>query len=94
MIQAAKVTIAVAGIVVLFLILLLAYSHAGEREQTRVYDARGNSVGTIVPQGDGSTRFYDARGNSTGTSTTTGNTTRYYSPLGNHTTTTVAPRDR
>jgi hypothetical protein len=40
-------------------------------EQIRVYDSRGNSVGTIVPQSDGSTRYYNSRGNSMGTSTTT-----------------------
>jgi hypothetical protein len=62
-----------------------------EPQQTRVYDARGNSVGTIVPQGDGSTRHYDARGNSLGTSTLNHGTTTYYSPLGSVTGKTVGP---
>jgi YD repeat-containing protein len=34
--------------------------------QTRRYDARGNSIGTAVPQGQGSTRYYDAQGRSLG----------------------------
>jgi YD repeat-containing protein len=60
-------------------------------QQTRAYDAQGRSVGTAVPQGEGSTRYYDARGRSLGTSTTTGNTTRFYNergqPTGSTTTT-------
>jgi YD repeat-containing protein len=59
--------------------------------QTRLYDARGNAVGVVVPQGDGSTRYYDARGNSLGTSTTTGGTTTFYGPGGNVTGRTVGP---
>jgi YD repeat-containing protein len=62
-----------------------------EAQQTRVYDANGRSVGTNVPQGNGSTRFYDSRGNSLGTSTTTGNTTTFYGPRGDVTGKTVAP---
>jgi len=53
-----------------------------EPQQTRVYDANGRSVGTIVPQGDGSNRYYDSNGRSLGTSTTTGNTTRFYDASG------------
>ena len=69
-------------------LLAVGHAHAGEREQTRVYDNRGYSV---VPQGNGSTRYYDARGNSLGTSTTTGNTTNYYDARGNRTGSTVGP---
>jgi YD repeat-containing protein len=50
--------------------------------QTRFYDARGNSIGTATPQGQGSVRYYDSRGSSLGTSTTTGNTTTFYGPGG------------
>jgi YD repeat-containing protein len=66
-------------------------SHA---QQTRAYDARGNSLGTAVPQGERSTRFYDARGNTTGTATTTGNTTRFYNAHGQPTgsSSTTGPR--
>jgi hypothetical protein len=38
--------------------------------QTRLYDARGKSIGTAVPQGEGSVRYYDAQARSLGTSTT------------------------
>jgi hypothetical protein len=52
--------------------------------QTRIYDARGNSIGTAAPQGQGSIRYYDPRGNSLGTSSTTpGETTTFYGPSGN-----------
>jgi len=59
--------------------------------QTRLYDARGNAIGAVVPQGDGSTRYYDARGNSLGTSTRSRNTTTFYGPGGNVTGRTVGP---
>jgi YD repeat-containing protein len=62
-----------------------------EPQQTRVYDANGRSVGTIVPQGDGTNRYYDSRGSSLGTSTTTGNTTKFYGPRGNVTGTITGP---
>jgi hypothetical protein len=52
-------------------------------EQTRFYGPDGRSIGTAVPQGEGSVRYYDARGNSLGTSTTTGGTTTFYGPGGN-----------
>jgi len=60
-------------------------------EQTRVYGPGGQSVGTIVPQGEGSVRYYDSRGNSLGTSTTTGNTTTFYGSGGNVTGRTSGP---
>lgn len=80
--------LAVAGtiaVIVLLIITVKSFSaHAGEREQTRFYDARGNSIGTAAPQGQGTTRYYDSRGNSLGTSTTTpGGTTTFYGPGGN-----------
>jgi hypothetical protein len=60
--------------------------------QTRLYDARGNSVGTAVPQGQGSVRYYDAQGKSLGTSTTTSTgTTTFHDARGNVTGTVVAP---
>jgi hypothetical protein len=62
-----------------------------EAQQTRVYDANGRSVGTAVPQGEGTTRFYDSRGHSLGTSTTTGNTTRFYGERGQPMGSTVGP---
>jgi YD repeat-containing protein len=66
-----------------------------EAQQTRVYDARGNSLGTTVPQGEGSTRYYDSRGRSLGTSTTTGNTTKFYNERGQPTgSTTTLPSKR
>jgi hypothetical protein len=79
-------------IVVGFVLLLLLASVARAEPQTRVYDSHGNSVGTIVPQGQGSVRYYDARGHSLGTSTTTNGTTTFYGPGGNVTGTTTAPR--
>jgi hypothetical protein len=52
--------------------------------QTRLYDARGNSIGTAAPQGNGTVRYYDNRGNSLGTSTTSLSGTRtFYGPRGN-----------
>jgi hypothetical protein len=64
--------------------------------QTRLYDARGNSLGTATPQGDGSLRYYDSRGSSLGTSTTTpggsaGPTTKFYDARGNVTGSTSSP---
>jgi hypothetical protein len=81
--------LAIAIMVVAAMALLVL--QARSEPQTRFYDARGNSLGTIVPQSDGSVRYYDARGNSLGTSTTTGGTTTYYSPLGNVTGKAVGP---
>jgi YD repeat-containing protein len=59
-------------------LLLLGLVNPAHAEQVRFYDARGNSLGTAVPYGNGSTRYYDARGRSLGTSTTSGGTTRFY----------------
>jgi YD repeat-containing protein len=73
-------------------ILLLVSASAYAAEQSRVYAPDGRSLGTVVPQGDGSNRFYDARGNSRGTSTTTGTTTKDYDARGNVLGTTTAPR--
>jgi hypothetical protein len=75
--------------------ILLFGNNANAEPQTRIYDARGNSVGTAVPQGDGSTPYFDARGNSLGTSTTTpGGGTTFYGPGGNVTGRAVAPPSR
>jgi YD repeat-containing protein len=65
------------------MVLALAIIDARAEEQTRFYDARGNSIGTAVPQGEGSVRYYDARGKSLGTSTTTGRSTTFYGPRAN-----------
>jgi hypothetical protein len=65
--------------------------HARSGEQTRFYDVPGNSLGTAVPQGNGSVRYYDSRGNSLGTSTTSGSTTTFYGPGGNVTGKAVGP---
>jgi addiction module HigA family antidote len=59
-------------------IISAAPAPALAEQQTRFYDARGNSIGTAAPQGDGSVRYYDSHGRSLGTSSTTGNTTRFY----------------
>ena len=75
------------GLFILLAVMLPAHSE----EQTRLYDARGNSIGTAAPQGQGSVRYYDSRGNSLGTSTTTGNTTTFYDRGGNVTGRTSAP---
>jgi YD repeat-containing protein len=72
-------------------ILLLVSTSVLADEQTRVYGPDGRSLGTSVPQGDGSNRFYDARGDSRGTSTTTGNTTKDYDARGNVLGTTTRP---
>jgi len=69
-----KTTLATA----LLLATLLLPAKATGEEQTRIYDARGKSIGTLAPQGQGTVRYYDARGNSLGTSTTTGGVTKFY----------------
>jgi hypothetical protein len=73
------------GVVVLGILFMLAVvADAGEREQTRVYDSNGRSIGTAAPQSDGTTRYYDSRGNSIGTTTTApSGTTTFYGPRGN-----------
>jgi YD repeat-containing protein len=71
-----KATLAVVGIWLAIYAFGVAQLRA--EEQTRFYDARGNSIGTASPQSNGSVRYYDARGNSLGTSTTTGGVTRFY----------------
>jgi YD repeat-containing protein len=77
---------------VIAIVIALIASNAGAAEQSRVYAPDGRSIGTVVPQGDGSNRFYDAHGNSRGTSTTTGTTTKDYDARGNVLGTTSAPR--
>jgi len=66
-------------VVVGAIILLASFAHAAE--QTRFYSPNGTSLGTAVPQGQGSTRYYDASGRSLGTPTTNGNTTTINSPM-------------
>src|SRR5262245_4682723 len=66
-------------------LLALCVTLARSEEQTRFYGLDGKSIGTAVPQGNGSMRYYDSRGNSLGTSTTTGNTTRFYDARGHST---------
>jgi hypothetical protein len=81
----------IAAIVALVVILAALAAHA-EPQQMRLYDARGNSIGTAAPQGQGSVRYYDSRGNSVGTSTTNSTgTTTFYGPRGNVTGTIVGP---
>jgi hypothetical protein len=92
MTSAARFWVATALVFAIYFMTLVLIAHATRAaEQTRVYDSRGNSVGTIAPQGGGSFRYYDSRGNSVGTSTTTGNTTKFYSPSGNVTGSAVGP---
>jgi hypothetical protein len=81
----------VAIVVMAMAVLALLVLHAKSEPQTRFYDARGNSLGTGVPQSDGSVRYYDSRGNSMGTSTIRGNTTTFYGPGGSVTGKTVGP---
>jgi hypothetical protein len=69
---------AIVFIAMAFMMFFVLQARSGE--QTRFYDAQGNSLGTAVPQGNGSVRYYDSRGNSLGTSTTTGDTTTFYGP--------------
>jgi len=40
-------------------LLLLGLASTAHAEQVRFYDARGNSLGTAVPYGNGSARYYD-----------------------------------
>ena len=90
MLQAAKITIAVAGLVALFLILLLVYSRAGERSEV-FRDSRGNTTGTATRSGN-QTIFRDNRGNTTGSSTTDSQgTTTFRDNRGNTTGTLSAP---
>jgi hypothetical protein len=80
----------VAVLAVAWLVAVVAFANA--EPQTRLYDARGNSIGTAVPQGQGSVRYYDSRGNSLGTSTTNSTgTTTFYGPGGSVTGRAVAP---
>ena len=72
-------------------VMVVTVYAARAEEQIRVYDSRGNSIGTATPQGDSSIRYRDAGGNSIGTSTTTGNTTTFYGLGGNVTGKTVGP---
>jgi hypothetical protein len=86
-----------AALIIAFAIMWLAVGvlFVSAEPQTRFYDARGNSVGTAVPQGQGSVRYYDSRGHSLGTSTTNSTgTTTFYGPRGNVTGTAVAPARR
>jgi hypothetical protein len=81
------------GIPLGLFILLIVLVSAKAEEQTRVYDSRGNSIGTAAPQGQGSVRYYDRRGNSLGTSTTNSTgTTTFYGSRGNVTGSTITPR--
>jgi hypothetical protein len=81
----------VAIVVMAMAVLALLVLHAKSEPQTRFYDARGNSLGTGVPQSDGSVRYYDSRGSSLGTSTTRGGSTTFYGPLGTVTGKTIGP---
>jgi len=66
-------------LITVVVLMTLANVSFATAQQTRVYDARGRSVGTIVPDSQGSTRAYDARGRSIGTSSTdSSGTTTYY----------------
>ena len=64
-----------------FLLMLFAVCAAtvAYAQQSKLYDARGNLVGTVDPISPNSKRLYDARGRSLGTSTTSseGTTTIY-----------------
>jgi len=52
-------------------------------QQTRLYDDRGNSLGTSNPTSPNSNRYYDSRGNTLGTSTTDSQgTTTFYDSRG------------
>jgi hypothetical protein len=82
-------TVAIVTITMVALALLMV--NARSEPQTRLYDARGNSLGTATPQSDGTVGYRDAGGNSLGTSTTTGNTTTFYGPGGGVTSKTVGP---
>jgi hypothetical protein len=54
-----------------------------QAQQTRYYDAHGNSLGTSSTSSGGQTRYYDSRGNSLGTSSTNSSgTTTYYNSRG------------
>jgi hypothetical protein len=71
---------------------LLAFVQVKAGEQIRVYDSRGNSIGTARPESGGTIRYRDSRGNSMGTSTTMpGGTTTFYGPGGGVTGKTVGP---
>jgi YD repeat-containing protein len=70
-------------IIAVALAAILAASHTGAAEQTRIYDSNGRSIGNAVPYSGGSVRYYDAGGHSLGTSSTSGGTTTYYDARGN-----------
>jgi hypothetical protein len=52
-------------------------------QQTRYYDARGNSLGTATTNSSGVTTFRDSRGNTTGTATRDGQGTTFRDNGGN-----------
>jgi hypothetical protein len=82
---------ALIAVIFVAIVAALVMTLAKAEEQTRVYAPDGRSVGTIVPQREGTLRYYDSRGNSLGTSTTVGNTTTFYGPGGSVTGKAVLP---
>jgi hypothetical protein len=52
-----------------FAILITHYTYA-HAQQTRFYDAHGNSIGTATTSPSGQTTFRDSRGSTTGTANT------------------------
>jgi hypothetical protein len=62
--------------------------------QTRFYSPDGRSLGTAVPQGQGTIRYYGANGSSLGSSTWVGNTTTFYNPRGSVTGKAIGPARR
>ena len=85
------IVVAVFILAIIVIFAAITITRASADPQSRVYGPNGQSLGTIVPQGDGSTRYYDASGRSLGTSTTTGNTTKFYGPGGNVTGSVTGP---
>jgi hypothetical protein len=64
-------------------------------EQTRIYDARGRSVGTATPSTDGSITFRDSQGRTIGTATSSSDgTTIYRDSRGNRIGTAAPPPAR
>jgi hypothetical protein len=68
------------GIVLSMLLLATA---AQAQTQQRIYDSKGNSLGTVTTAPQGTSTFRDSKGNITGTATTTNDTTVFRDNRGN-----------
>jgi hypothetical protein len=70
--------------ILLLAAVLALVTMPAQAQQTRFYDARGNSIGTATTSPSGQTTFRDSRGSTKGTSSTNSSgTTTFYDRRGN-----------